>query len=326
MNGLLHAMNATSEPTILYLEVSPHTVHEYRASVYTDWNKVKDDAKNNCSTVKRCFANYLLDAFPVHVECVFGNIRNIPPISALYLLSDMAAFENANLNNLYVLYPIASDRKRFVRNCVRKMEKEFTKAIKNSQNSIDFWWSLVDPDTPEPEWFVKIVKESTKWETSSPIKQQLLKLRAIRPLQYTKIINLYKSVIHTLLTYHSKQTPRRGARNVALSGSITPAIIRDKATMGEYIGVMMTFLQDVYMAAVYGIACKTHVNHIFVVGHLHSAFLSNLLAQKKHAEKQAWVSSDLHITPIDETKNKEFAQDFYPTGFLVDRYLQLPSL
>lgn len=230
-------LDATKKTTLLFLDCSP----PIRTLEYIDWNKVEDDAHSNPLLLTRYCAKFLLDAFPSHVKCVFG-IQNTPFISVFYLLSDVRAFEHVNGAFLYACYPITSDRNCFIRDCVHKMEKQFASSEFCSMN---FWWSLVDPETPDVcnEWFVNIVRELSYMNDPlhPAIKTLLIKLRTLNPNLYTKIMTAYKSVIKTTSS----------------------------------VEMMIALLKDLYIATVLGL--DTHAYRILVSSHPCSSFLLNLL-------------------------------------------------
>ena len=108
---------------------------------------------------------------------------------------------------------------------------------------MNFWWSLVDPETSDVcnEWFVNIVRELTYMNDPlhPAIKTLLIKLRTLNPNLYTKIMTAYKSVIKTTSS----------------------------------VEMMIALLKDLYIATVLGL--DTHAYRILV--HPCSSFLLNLL-------------------------------------------------
>jgi hypothetical protein len=329
-NALRHIFDTTKEPIYVYLELAPDAVATARRSLHMFPHDIQrilnNDLGHHPSTIRRCLAMELLGATP-NAFFIHCDMRNQPPFSTMLLLYDVDKYEDLHRGVLEARYPLPAARRAFLHDLVRRLEHAFVTHVTNTATTMTFWWSMVHPNIPEPKWYADIVAEVFP-NAINPIKQQLSALYVRHPAKFHRILALFKNVMETWLSYHSRHTrvlskmKRRGARNAA--ARVTPAIIRDKTTIGQYFGIMMLLIQDVYMAAMYGLNAHRAKNHVFVVGNLHATFLSKLLMGGNN-EYHAWKSDTLHIRVSQDTKQQRFDDDFTPTEHVVAAYLAQAS-
>lgn len=329
-NALRHIFDTATEPIYVYLELAPDAVATARTSLHMfpqDIPRIlNNDLGHHPSTIRRCLAMELLGLTP-NAYFIHCDMRNQPPFSTMRLLHDVDKYEDLHRGVLEARYPLPVARRAFLHDLVRQLENAFVTHVTNTATTMTFWMSLVHPDLPEPKWYADIVAEVFP-NAFNPIKQQLAALRAKHRAKFDRIIELFNNVMRTWISYHSRHSrvlskmKRRGAKNAA--ARVTPAVVCDKATLGQYFGIMMLLVQDVYMAAMYGLNAHRAKHHVFVVGNLHATFLSKLLMGGNN-DYHAWKSATLHIRVSPTTKEQRFDDDFIPTEPVVAAYLAQAS-
>ena len=285
------------------------------------------------SLIERFYQELIKGSINETINVNYCNIRHEPPFSLMLMTHISNGFATVYNQSVPLQLQFTTDEKRaaFVKRRISQFEKAFIKNIHNSENTIEFWLSLVLPGTTIPKWYADIVDELYPMYNTSvnSLKYALELLKNTHPSDYNLLIEMYTSVLNEYLKGPKLHTVALAKlqRRVKRYSKATPALIRDQEKIGNYFGTMLTWIQDLYVCTYYINSRNTSKHHLFLVGHGHSRFLSWFLSQKERRQFYGWMTPDptkLEIsTKSQSTTEGAFA--FYDIKREIERYIADPS-
>jgi len=325
----LQAAADRNETVTVYAELS-YENEKFKEQYIKMFNRPTPDLfRPTFSMIERFFHQDIMANIPSNVAVKYCNIRHSAPFSLLMMTYSPDNFEIVYNLEMKIKYEREDQRKAFIKRQVRRFEKAFTENIHNSFETIQFWRSLVFPDVPLQEWYGEIVEELYANHTVNYVKNILSVVKEKHPTDYVLLMNMYNSILETYFTGHKLHTVALAKiqRRVKRYSKMTPALMRDHKKIGNYFGVMLEWIQDLYALARY-ILCRSLSNHhVFLVGFSHTQFLTWFLSEKEQISFKGWMLNTADTLSISTRTLAPISGnfEFYEMKEYLEKYIADPS-
>jgi len=225
------------QKVIVYAELTPkeRLFMLECTSPTAQYSAVLKSPNDATSTISRLYFMELQSKLPDNVELRYCDIRDSYPFAALNLMHKHLQNKMAHISPmLKAKYMDPEQRVNFIISKVRQLENAITEHLRNSEETANFWMSLVSPDIQLPEWYMDIV--SSIFGVQENLLKVLLKcMQKEDPVYYKLLMDLYLEVSQRFIGHYETESTFS----------------------------MLYLMQDIYMIANY-IGSYKNAHHVFL--------------------------------------------------------------